>query len=256
MTSFPSGRSRRIPLVLVAVGIVLIAVTLVLVRHNAPAPTDAGQLPVVPVTAGTATSADPKSSTAPPPTSISAPAASLAASTSEPATVPTTAPSMPPTFAPAAAPPKAAQGRPTVLHLPTLNITAHIDPVDSTDGVLQVPDDVSRVGWWQHSADAGSTAGSTVIDGHIDSAVTGEGALFNLADLAPGDPLSVTTSVGSTIHYQVQARRVYVKEDGLPAELFSQQGPARLVIISCGGTFDKATRSYEENVAVFATPIT
>ena len=135
-------------------------------------------------------------------------------------------------------------------------MTAQVDPVDSTKGVLAVPDDISRVGWWLHSVPPGARAGSTVIDGHIDSAVAGEGALFHLGQLNPGDPVSVTTGSGQTIRYRVQARRVYVKEQGLPADLFDQQGPARLVIISCGGPFDSSIRSYEDNIAIFATPIT
>ena len=101
----------------------------------------------------------------------------------------------------------------------------------------------------------GATNGSTVIDGHIDSAVAGYGALFHLGDLSPGDSVSVTTNTGKTVQYTVQARRVYVKEQGLPADLFDQKGPARLVIISCGGRFDSSIHSYEDNIAIFATPI-
>jgi hypothetical protein len=36
--------------------------------------------------------------------------------------------------------------------------------------------------------------------------------------------------------------------------LFSPEGPHRLVLISCAGAFDPATRSYADNVAVTAVP--
>jgi len=146
-----------------------------------------------------------------------------------------------------------AAGQPAVLHLPALNVTAAVDPVDSVHGVLQVPDDISRVGWWRHSVPPGSLTGSTVIDGHIDSAAAGAGALFHLAELKPGEPITISTATGAVITYQVQARRVYPKAQGLPADLFAQTGPARLVIISCGGNFNTSNRSYDDNIVIFAT---
>lgn len=240
-----------------AIGAVLVVLAAVLLVHNTPTPTDAGTVPATAAvhaagpTPSAAAVALPqlRSTVAPAPQSAPPPSTASARSAPPGATDDVaTATSQHPAASPAA-------GHPTVLHLPTLDVSAHIDPVDSDHGVLQVPEDISRVGWWQHSAAPGSTAGSTVIDGHIDSAVAGEGALFHLADLGPGDPVAVTTSTGVTVHYRVQARRVYVKEQGLPAELFDQHGPGRLVIISCGGTFDKTIRSYEDNIAVFATAI-
>ena len=140
------------------------------------------------------------------------------------------------------------------LEIPSLSVAAPITPVGVADGELQVPDDPQSVGWWRSSVPPGSTSGSTVIDGHIDSAVAGIGALFHLADLGPGDDVSVRTSAGRVVPYVVQARRVYVKSAGLPADIFSQTGPPRLVLISCGGTFDATARSYEENIVVYAVP--
>ncbi len=265
--STPASPNRtRLYLILLVVGAVLVAGTVVMLRRNVSAPTDAGSLPTTSAatTATTATTAIPASTAA-----AGAPTTgrALTPSTSSPAR------STPPRTELDAAPastqratspiPKAvttaatgsSQGSaPAVLHLPSLHVTAAVDRVESIHGVLQVPDDISRVGWWLHSVPPGSATGSTVIDGHIDSAVDGEGALFHLADLNPGDPVTVTTGTGTTIRYRVQARRVYVKEQGLPAELFNQQGPARLVIISCGGQFDSSTRSYQDNIVIFSTP--
>ncbi|SDO62480.1 Sortase family protein [Nakamurella panacisegetis] len=145
---------------------------------------------------------------------------------------------------------------PVLLQLPTLRVTAPVQPVDVVGGELQVPDDPRTVGWWRASAPPGSPVGSTVVDGHIDSATAGLGALFHLADLDPGDEVSVRTSAGRVVPYTVRARRVYVKSAGLPAEIFTRSGPPRLVLISCGGPFDAAAHSYQDNIIVFATPST
>ena len=147
-------------------------------------------------------------------------------------------------------------GPPGWLVLPTLGVRAHIRDVVTTDGVLGVPDNPAEVGWWTGSVPAGSSTGSTVIDGHVDSAVTGEGALFHLTDLALGDRIFVTTTTGRVVPYRVTGRRVYVKHQGLPADLFVTTGPPRLVLITCGGPFDATTRNYQDNIVIFATPAT
>jgi hypothetical protein len=40
----------------------------------------------------------------------------------------------------------------------------------------------------------------------------------------------------------------------LPPEVFAVGGPPRLVLITCGGAFDRRTRNYADNVVVFAEP--
>ena len=40
----------------------------------------------------------------------------------------------------------------------------------------------------------------------------------------------------------------------LPADYFGRGGPSRLVLITCGGTFDSSTRHYRDNVVVVAEP--
>ena len=82
----------------------------------------------------------------------------------------------------------------------------------------------------------------------------GLGALYALYNLGPGDPVTVTTTRGAQITYRVFARRTYLKSVGLPAALFATSGPPRLVLITCGGAFDYATRHYDSNVVVLASP--
>ena len=148
----------------------------------------------------------------------------------------------------------AALAAPAALVIPALQVHATVVPVASSNGTLGVPDDPAHVGWWIRSALPGAASGSVVIDGHIDSAATGPGALFQLSRLHTADLILVTTTTGDRRSYTVIGRRVYVKAGGLPPDIFSTTGPPRLVLISCGGPFDPTTRSYLDNVAVFAAP--
>jgi len=148
---------------------------------------------------------------------------------------------------PAAAPP-------VTLTIPSQQVRAVVLPVANVGGILQVPDNPSQLGWWNASATVGAARGSVVIDGHVDSAVAGPGALFRLAELRAADRIVLGTATGLTRSYRVTGRRVYRKTSGLPSDIFDQLGAPRLVLISCGGPFDSAAGSYLDNVVVFAVP--
>jgi hypothetical protein len=153
-----------------------------------------------------------------------------------------------------ATPARGLPAAPALLTIPALQVRAEVVPVGVTGGILDVPAAPAQVGWWSASARAGSATGSVVIDGHVDSAATGPGALFRLADLNLGDRLVVTTTTAARRSYLVTGRRVYLKTDGLPADLFATDGSPRLVLITCGGPFDRAAGSYLDNIVVFAAP--
>lgn len=163
-------------------------------------------------------------------------------------------PAADPTAASTTAPPSPPAVAPTQLRIPTLGVVATVRTVVTIHGVLGVPDNPADVGWWAGSVPIGSLHGSVVIDGHVDSASTGPGALFGATKLNAGDAIELTLRDGKTQLYRVVSRRAYVKHSGLPAGLFTASGPARLVLITCGGTFDANLRSYEDNIAVVAIP--
>jgi len=142
--------------------------------------------------------------------------------------------------------------RPVSITIAALHVQAPTEQVRTINGSLGVPDDPSHVGWWIGSAMPGAASGTVVIDGHVDSAVAGPGALFHIADLRVGDQIVVTTARDQHVHYAVQARRVLSKDNPLPAEFFTTTGPPRLVLISCGGPFDRQTLSYADNIVVVA----
>jgi hypothetical protein len=143
---------------------------------------------------------------------------------------------------------------PAVVTIPALGVRARVQPVGTSNGELGVPTDPARLGWWTGSAGVGASRGTVVIDGHVDSAATGPGALFRLQELHASDRIVVATTTGRQQPYLVTGQRVYVKADGLPPELFSAGGAPRLVLITCGGPFDPTTGSYLDNIVVFAAP--
>jgi hypothetical protein len=151
-------------------------------------------------------------------------------------------------------PPVAMAGEtPQRLVLPPLRVDAPIIPVETLpSGGLAVPDNPEVLGWWQGGAHPGTGQGTVVIDGHVDTAADGPGALFHLRKLRPGDPVVLNTDHGPQ-RYLIAALRSYPKAD-LPAEVFARHGQPRLVIITCGGAFDEKTRQYADNIVAYAVP--
>jgi hypothetical protein len=122
------------------------------------------------------------------------------------------------------------------------------------DGSLNIPKDIDTLGWWVGSKPMGATRGTTLIAGHVDSAVAGLGYFSKLTDLAEGDPITVVDGLGGKWEFEVSATEQVVKS-ALPKDLFDTTGERRLALITCGGEFDEAKRSYVDNYIVYATPV-
>jgi Sortase domain len=144
---------------------------------------------------------------------------------------------------------------PVEMLIPALGVRARVLPVGlGTDGWLRVPPSGRDLGWWRASAAPGAGSGTVVVAGHVDTAREGPGALFRLATVPLGSRIHVRGRDGSVLTYRVAARRSYPKQT-LPATVFADAGAPRLVLITCGGAFDERTRTYAENVVVYAEEI-
>ncbi len=154
-----------------------------------------------------------------------------------------------------AAAPRGAAAPPARLRLPRLGIDAPVVAVTvDADGLLAVPEDPHRLGWWRGGATPGDPQGSVVIDGHVDSATSGPGALFRLGDSRPGDDVVLTDDRGHTTTYVVVGLRRYAKASLPVADVFARDVEPRLVLVTCGGAFDPASRHYADNVVAYAVP--
>jgi sortase (surface protein transpeptidase) len=140
------------------------------------------------------------------------------------------------------------------LRVPAIGIDAPVVPVGvhTGTGAMDIPVDVSVVGWYRYSAQPGR-AGSSVVIGHVDSRVQGAGAFFRLREVTPGAAVVVLLADGTVHRFTVIARREYRKE-ALPPSIFARSGRPLLALVTCGGPFDQVTRHYLDNVVVFALP--
>ena len=125
--------------------------------------------------------------------------------------------------------------------------------VDSNSALVP-PEDPAELGWWR-GVRPGAGAGSVIIAGHLDSRRYGRGPLAALVDLVPGTRAVLSNADGSSAAYVLRGVQTFPK-DALPAaELFGHEGPERLVLVTCGGSFDPRRAGWDSNVVAVLDPL-
>jgi sortase (surface protein transpeptidase) len=164
---------------------------------------------------------------------------------------PTTPP--PPEPAPA---PAAVAGPPVRIEIPALDVNTTIVPVGvDPGGLMEIPQDVSTVGWYRFGPVPGSASGSAVLSGHVDDYRQGVGVFGRIGDLGPGDVVRISDEAGTNREFAVVSREEWSKGEVPLDRLFDRGGSSRLVLITCGGSFNTNTLGYDDNIAVTAVPV-
>ncbi|HKJ55389.1 MAG TPA: class F sortase [Nitriliruptoraceae bacterium] len=144
---------------------------------------------------------------------------------------------------------------PTRLAIPSIDVDVPVAALGiDSDGQMAIPEDVDEAGWYRFGPSPGQP-GNAVIAGHVDSRSQGLGAFHRLNNVAIGDVVRVTASDGSTADYEITGRQEIDKDVLATDDLFRRDGPAQLVLVTCGGDFDADVRSYRSNVVVVADPL-
>jgi len=160
-----------------------------------------------------------------------------------------TAEAGPQPVAPGAAPPVRVSSA-FELSLPSLDIDAPVIEAGVTASrVLQIPEDPAVLGRWSDGARPGDGTGTIVLAGHVD--YNGRpGALKTLLSLAVGDEAILASSDGEA-RYVTERVDTYAKQVLPYEQIFLYDVPERLVLITCGGRFDRASGHYESNVVAY-----
>ena len=94
-----------------------------------------------------------------------------------------------------------------------------------------------------------------MLSGHVDDYRQGVGVFGRIGDLGPGDPVRVVDDAGVTREFSVLSREEWSKGDVPLDRIFDRGGDPRLVLITCGGSFNSSTLGYDDNIAITAVPV-
>jgi sortase (surface protein transpeptidase) len=142
------------------------------------------------------------------------------------------------------------------ISIPALGVSAAILAEGPTNGALTIPPDVHNVGWDSQTPTPG-LPGVTLLAGHVNWVGQGEGALGAIGQLVPGDRVKLDWK-GKISSWQISTKPVLSPNTEVHASLFSNQGPPRLALVTCGGPFKEIPGvggSYADNVIVEAVPV-
>ena len=148
-------------------------------------------------------------------------------------------------------------GSPVLVSIRALELHSSVIPVTAYSGVLEIPENISNVGWFVGSASPGQKEGSAVLVGHRSGAEGEPGAFSAIDSLKNGDFILVTTSEGVRLKYTViEIEAIDVESIPTVANfVFDRQGEPRLTLITCGGDYESATGVPQENLIVTAVPV-
>ncbi|MER5445759.1 class F sortase [Streptomyces sp. NPDC002764] len=144
---------------------------------------------------------------------------------------------------------------PQRIDIPDLGVQAPVVArgLDRAGAVDPPPfDQPGVVGWYAAGAGPGA-AGAAVMVGHVDTE-TRPAVFYKLSTLTPGRTVRVVRDDGRVATFTVDDVQVLTRDhfDARQAYGVHRPGRAELRLITCGGTFDRASRSYTANVVVSA----
>lgn len=124
-----------------------------------------------------------------------------------------------------------------------------------SDGLLEVPDDVRRAGWWRGGARVGDPFGVTLLAGHVDSATQGLGAFATLLEVEAGDHFVLSSATLQQTF--VATSRELVEQGPLTGrtDLTDPAGERRIVLVTCAPPYDASRGGYQRLAVVTATSL-
>jgi Sortase domain len=142
---------------------------------------------------------------------------------------------------------------PTRVIVEALNIDGPVVPVGvNADSQLDVPPDARTLVWYRYGPSPGAP-GSAVIAGHLNWKGT-NGLFARLDEMPVGATITVVYDDGSQKDFIVSTVELVDKPAVAVNGIFAREGEPVLRLITCGGEFEKAVRSYRSNVVVTAIP--
>ena len=143
-----------------------------------------------------------------------------------------------------------ASAPPVRVYITTVDVKALAESVGVDHyGAMDVPSNYFNVGWYKLGPVPGD-AGDAVLDGHVGP--PDKPMVFGkLATIKPGDGITVVLADGTRRYFAVTSIKSWPWW-AHPYGLFQPDGPARLTLITCSGTYDDKKFSYPERLVVEA----
>ncbi|MFJ5777013.1 class F sortase [Streptomyces sp. NPDC093094] len=145
------------------------------------------------------------------------------------------------------------RSRPVRLRIPRISVDAPFtDLAIGPTGQLQPPPaaDTNLVGWHAKGASPGET-GTSIIAGHVDTK-TSAAVFVNLGQLRKGNVFYVDRADGRRATFVVDSVETFDKARFPDERVYADTGRAQVRLITCAGDYDRKAKDYTDNLVVFA----
>lgn len=142
---------------------------------------------------------------------------------------------------------------PVGLVIPSLHLVTDLDETGlAPDGTVEVPDVTHpEVAAWVTAGPTPGQVGRALIVGHINGA--GQAGVFaELATIQPGAEVIVTTSDGIDLRFVVDEVTQWSKTRFPTGRVYGDTNRPELALVTCGGEYDQAAHSYQDNIVAIA----
>ena len=144
-----------------------------------------------------------------------------------------------------------ARSAPVRVQIPAIGVDSALMQLGlRADGSLQVPPSGFPAGWYTGAPTPGEL-GPAILAGHVDWGGQ-PGVFYHLRDLQPDAQVTVTRQDGSAAVFRVTQVKEYPKDKFPTDVVYGDLDHAGLRLITCGGSFDRQTRNYDDNIVAFA----
>ncbi|MBC7746456.1 class F sortase [Pedobacter sp.] len=144
--------------------------------------------------------------------------------------------------------------KPRMLIIDKLGVNARVHQlgVDSNNE-LQTPNNIYDTGWYDNSAKPGDAGGAILIDGHVHGP-TQPGVFYKLKTLVAGDIIKLERGDDTVYTFKVVKSQTYPVDnvDMNAAIVSAVPGKLGLNLMTCTGSVNTQTQSYNERLIVFA----
>jgi LPXTG-site transpeptidase (sortase) family protein len=146
---------------------------------------------------------------------------------------------------------------PKYLRIPELGILARVKNLGVTnDGAVDAPKNIHDSGWYNGSARPGSSAGSSLILGHV-SGWTGPGIFKKIDKMIAGSQFEVEKGNGEIVRYRVTKTEKIPLDQVNMSKILSTEvaGKHDMKLMTCSGKYNDQTKTFDDRFVVYAEQI-
>ncbi|HZQ37555.1 MAG TPA: sortase [Dehalococcoidia bacterium] len=139
------------------------------------------------------------------------------------------------------------------LVIPKIGVNAHFVTLGLIAGTntMDSPKTKDDAGYYDFSPTP-THGGNTLISGHVDWYTGQTGVFWDLKKLTNGDDIQLVLQDGRTLHYKVTDTELYDADSAPVDEIVGPTAVESVTLITCEGTFDRASAEYNKRRVVRA----